>query len=158
MELKDYQQGVLAKFDHYLSTLRGQVKKIAAAQEVLKVQGLSIDLGDPCVKAWDQLNEERRLPYLKDEDGNDRVADYLRRLDGLQRSIPNVTLKVPTGGGKTLLATAAVERIQMDFFRRQTGFVLWWCRAMPFISRPGSSSPIASTLTAKCWSGRAVAA
>lgn len=125
MELKDYQQGVLTKFDHYLGTLRAQVEKLTAAQEVLKAQGLSVDLGDPCAKAWDQLNQERRLPYLKDQDGNDRVAPYLTRYDGMQRSIPNVTLKVPTGGGKTLLATAAVERIQMDFFRRQTGFVLW---------------------------------
>lgn len=125
MELKDYQQGVLTKFDHYLGTLRAQVEKLTAAQEVLKAQGLSVDLGDPCAKAWDQLNQERRLPYLKDQDGNDRVAPYLTRHDGMQRSIPNVTLKVPTGGGKTLLATAAVERIQMDFFRRQTGFVLW---------------------------------
>ena len=125
MELKDYQQGVLTKFSYYLSTLREQVEKIATAQEVLKAQNLKMDLGDPCQKAWDQLNEERRLPYLRDEDGNDRVADHLRRLDGLQRSIPNVTLKVPTGGGKTLLATAAVEMVQVDFFRRQTGFVLW---------------------------------
>ncbi|MBE7495350.1 MAG: DEAD/DEAH box helicase family protein [Verrucomicrobiaceae bacterium] len=125
MELKDYQQGVLTKFNYYLSTLRGQEEKIAAAQAVLKEQGLSIDLGDPCVKAWDQLNDERRLPYLRDDEGNERVAPYLTRLDGLNRPIPNVTFKVPTGGGKTLLATAAVEIIQVDFFRRQTGFVLW---------------------------------
>jgi type III restriction enzyme len=125
MELKDYQQGVLTKFDYFLSTLREQVEKIAAAQEVLKAQKMTVDLGDPCAKAWDQLNHERRLPYLKNEDGHEMVAPYLTRLDGLSRSIPNVTLKVPTGGGKTLLATAAVERIQMDLFRRQTGFVLW---------------------------------
>ncbi len=125
MELKDYQQGVLTKFDYYLTTLRGQIEQIAAAQEVLKAQNLAVDLGDACAKAWDQLNAERRLPYLKDLEGTDRVANYLARLDGLRRSIPNVTLKVPTGGGKTLLASAAVERIQTDFFRRQTGFVLW---------------------------------
>lgn len=125
MELKDYQQGVLTKFNYYLSMLRGQEEKIASAQAVLKVQGLNIDLGDPCVKAWDQLNEERRLPYLRDDEGNERVAPHLTRLDGLNRPIPNVTFKVPTGGGKTLLATAAVEIIQVDFFRRQTGFVLW---------------------------------
>jgi type III restriction enzyme len=125
MEFKDYQQGVLTKFDYFLGTLREQVEKIDAARDVLKAQNLTVDLGDPSEKAWHQLNYERRLPYLKDEEGNDRVADYLTRLDGLQRSIPNVTLKVPTGGGKTLLATAAVERIQMDYLRRQVGFVLW---------------------------------
>ena len=125
MELKDYQQGVLTKFDHYLTTLRDQVEKIDKLRALIEASGEKFDFGDPCAKAWDQLNHERRLPYLKDEDGHDMVASYLTRLDGLQRSIPNVTLKVPTGGGKTLLATAAVERIQMDFFKRQIGFVLW---------------------------------
>lgn len=125
MELKDYQQGVLTKFDYFLSTLREQVEKIDKLKALIEASGEKFDLGDPCVKAWDQLNTERRLPHLKDEDGSEQVADYLRRLDGLQRSIPNVTLKVPTGGGKTLLATASVEMIQVDFFRRQTGFILW---------------------------------
>ncbi|MGV3660821.1 MAG: DEAD/DEAH box helicase [Prosthecobacter sp.] len=125
MELKEYQQGVLTKFDYYLSTLREQVEQIDKLKALIEASGEKFDLGDPCTKAWIKLNNERRLPYLKDEDGHDMVAAYLPRLDGLQRSIPNVTLKVPTGGGKTLLATAAVERIQMDFFRRQTGFVLW---------------------------------
>jgi len=32
---------------------------------------------------------------------------------------------VPTGGGKTLLAAAALERIQTNCFKRQTGFALW---------------------------------
>lgn len=125
MELKDYQQGVLTKFDYYLTTLRDQVEKIDKLKALIEASGEKFDLGDPCEKAWNQLNDERRLPYLKDADGNDMVAGYLTRRDGLRRSIPNVTLKVPTGGGKTLLATAAVERIQMDFFRRQTGLVLW---------------------------------
>jgi type III restriction enzyme len=125
MELKDYQQGVLTKFDHFLSTLRGKVEQTAAAEALLKSQGMVVSLPDPCQAAWEQLNHERLLPHLKDEDGNERIAHHLTRHDGLNRSIPNVTFKVPTGGGKTLLATAAVERIQMDFFRRQTGFVLW---------------------------------
>lgn len=125
MELKDYQQGVLTKFDHYLGTLRDQAEKIDKLKALIEASGEKFDLGDPCAKAWEQLNTERRLPYLKDAEGNDMVAGYLTRRDGLQRSIPNVTLKVPTGGGKTLLATAAVERIQMDYLRRQVGFVLW---------------------------------
>src|SRR5699024_8717995 len=45
--------------------------------------------------------------------------------DGLGLSIPNICLKVPTGGGKTLLATAALERLQVDYFQQQIGMVLW---------------------------------
>ena len=125
MELKEYQQGVLTKFDRYLSTLAEQMEKVTKAREILRVQEIDIDPGDPCAKAWDQLNHERRLPHLRDEDGREVVAPYLARHDGLNRSIPNVCMKVPTGGGKTLLATSALERIQTDLFRRQTGFVLW---------------------------------
>jgi type III restriction enzyme len=65
------------------------------------------------------------LSYLRDKDGNAFVASWLSRRDGLHRIIPNVCLKVPTGGGKTLLAACTLERIQTDYFKRQTGFVLW---------------------------------
>ncbi|MCF6179853.1 MAG: DEAD/DEAH box helicase family protein, partial [Geopsychrobacter sp.] len=125
MELKEYQQGVLNKIDHYLTTLSEQTEKIAKAEQVMAEQGLDIDLGEPCEKSWDLLNKERVLPFGRDKDGNELVLPYLIRRDGLDRSIPNVCLKVPTGGGKTLLAACALERIQTDFFKRQTGFVLW---------------------------------
>ncbi len=82
MELKEYQQGVLTKFDRYLSTLSEQVEKVAKARAVLRVQEIDIDPGDPCVKAWVQLNHERRLPHLRDEDGREVVAPY-RRGSGL---------------------------------------------------------------------------
>jgi len=125
MELKEYQQGVLHKIDRYLATLAEQTEKVEKAKALIAEQGLDIDIGDPCQKAWDQLNKERLLPYLRDKDGHVFVAPYLARYDGLQRSIPNVCLKVPTGGGKTLLAACTLERIQTDYFKHQTGFVLW---------------------------------
>lgn len=123
MELKEYQQGVLHKIDRYLATLAEQTEKVEKAKALIAGQGL--DIGDPCQKAWDQLNKERLLPYLRDKDGNALVAPYLARHDGLNRSIPNICLKVPTGGGKTLLAACTLERIHTDYFKRQTGFVLW---------------------------------
>ena len=127
MEFKEYQIGVLQKFDRYLSVLSEQQEKIEKAWAVIKESGMdpSSMLGDPCTAAWDQLNNERRLPTLLDQDGNEIIAPYLVRKDGLGRSIPNVCIKMPTGGGKTLIAASAVERLQTDFLKRQTGFVLW---------------------------------
>lgn len=125
MELKEYQQGVLHKIDRYLATLAEQIEKVEKAKVLIAEQGLDIDIGDPCQKAWNQLNKVRLLPYLRDKDGKSFVAPWLARHDGMNRSIPNVCLKVPTGGGKTLLAACALERIHTDFFKRQTGFVLW---------------------------------
>lgn len=125
MELKEYQQAVLGKFDYFLATLAGQKEALAAAAEALRAAGIPIDLGDPAEKAWDLLNVERRLPEQRGEDGRNYIAPYLVRRDGTGAPIPNVCIKVPTGGGKTLLATACVERIQLDLFKMQTGFVLW---------------------------------
>ncbi|RJX18079.1 MAG: restriction endonuclease subunit R [Desulfobulbus sp.] len=125
MELKEYQQGVLQKIDRYLSVLAEKREDAGAFVEFQKSRGKEVELADYCRDAWDHLNHERMLPYLRDKDGNAFVAPWLSRRDGLQRVIPNICLKVPTGGGKTLLAACTLERIQTDYFKRQTGFVLW---------------------------------
>jgi type III restriction enzyme len=125
MELKEYQQGVLRKIDHYLSVLAEKRSDAEAFVEFQTSRGKETVLADYCRDTWDHLNNERVLPSLCDKDGNTIVAPYLSRHDGLNRSIPNICLKVPTGGGKTLLATCALERIHTDYFKRQTGLVLW---------------------------------
>ncbi|HEX5057345.1 MAG TPA: DEAD/DEAH box helicase family protein [Gammaproteobacteria bacterium] len=124
MELKEYQQGVLKRLDRYLAVLMAKRDDAEEFVEFQKSKGRTVSLGDYCREAWDQLNAERLLPYLY-QNGNPVVAPYITRTDGLQRSIPNICFKVPTGGGKTLLAAAALERIQTDYFKRQTGLVLW---------------------------------
>lgn len=103
MELKEYQQGVLEKFEYYLRVLDEQRAKHDKVLKMVKEEAIDFDPGDWCEKTWKQLNEERRLPYLYDAQGNALIAPYIPRLDGLKRPIPNVCFKVPTGGGKTLL-------------------------------------------------------
>jgi len=61
----------------------------------------------------------------RDKGGVTSAPQYVARKDGLDRPVPNICLKVPTGGGKTLLGTVAVERINTEYFKKQTGFVLW---------------------------------
>lgn len=124
MELKEYQQGVLRKLDHYLAVLREKRENAEDFVAFQRSQGKTAILSDYCRDTWDQLNVERVLPMLSHK-GQQMIAHYLGRHDGLRRPIPSICLKVPTGGGKTLLATAAVERIQTDYLRRQTGLVLW---------------------------------
>lgn len=124
MELKEYQQGVLSKLDRYLTVLAEQREQAEDFVEFQKSKGRTATLNDYCRDTWEQLNTERLLPYLYHA-GQPVVAPYLSRHDGLGLSIPNICFKVPTGGGKTLLATAALERIQADYFKRQVGLVLW---------------------------------
>lgn len=124
MELKEYQQGVLSKLDRYLTVLQEHREEAEEFVEFQQSKGKTATLGDYCRETWDQLNGERLLPYLYHGD-QPVVAPHLSRHDGLGLSIPNICFKVPTGGGKTLLATAALERVQTDYFKRQLGLVLW---------------------------------
>ena len=50
---------------------------------------------------------------------------YLKKKDGLGRPLPVFGLKIPTGGGKTLLAVKAIDLIQSLYLKRQTGLVVW---------------------------------
>ena len=125
MKLKEYQSGVLQKFDRYLAALVEARENTEAFVEFQKARGKEAALDDYPRQTWDQLNQERLLPEMRSADGARVVAPYLSRKDGLGHSIPNICLKVPTGGGKTLLAASALERIQTDCFKRQAGFILW---------------------------------
>ena len=48
------------------------------------------------------------------------AGEYVSRTDEADRLIPHICFKIPTGGGKTLLAAAALQRLH-----RQTGLTLW---------------------------------
>ncbi|MGG6495406.1 UNVERIFIED_CONTAM: DEAD/DEAH box helicase family protein, partial [Bacteroidetes bacterium 56_B9] len=41
------------------------------------------------------------------------------------KQVPNLTLKIPTGGGKTLLAAASVSKVYGRYLSSNTGMVLW---------------------------------
>ena len=93
-----------------------------------------------CKRAWNNLNEKNQIPTFSTKQGNifsagqenifsteqeSITTPYKNRISGIGPPVPNVCLKVPTGGGKTLLGACGVERINTDFFERNTGFVLW---------------------------------
>ena len=50
---------------------------------------------------------------------------YSPRFDGTGKQVPNLTLKIPTGGGKTLLAAASVSKVYGRYLSCNTGMVLW---------------------------------
>ena len=67
-------------------------------------------------------------------DGNDWVSSVFLKLgktykdacrNGLGRHYPRAVLKIPTGGGKTLLAVEAIREYQNLYARRHTGLVVW---------------------------------
>jgi len=116
MELKTYQLRTLDAFSRWLETLKDAQNESDTAIEALEGMGVDISI----------LNEARNYPKtawkkLKEEGGLMASAgEYIDRTDGADRPIPHICFKVPTGGGKTLLAAAALERLN-----RQTGLTLW---------------------------------
>lgn len=115
-----YQQRTLATLDDYL-TLLGQEK--ARADNVARLAAenplLGIPVPDFAEQAWGKMKEAGKLPKSR------AAIPFSPRLDGIGRPVPNAVLKVPTGGGKTLLAVNAVSRIFGRYLGGNTGFVLW---------------------------------
>jgi type III restriction enzyme len=66
-----------------------------------------------------KVQTSRRTPRVT------RGHPLFARHDGTGHPVPNVVLKVPTGGGKTFLATQSLSRIFGEYLSKNTGFVLW---------------------------------
>ena len=120
MELKDFQQRVLDTLDSYLDELKSRqanyLKIVALKQEN---PDLDLPLPDPTEKAWGKLKSADRLPPVR------HAIPFSPRIDGVGRPVPSIALKVPTGGGKTILAANAVSRIMSKYIDSNYGFVLW---------------------------------
>jgi type III restriction enzyme len=122
MELKEFQQSVLDTLDAHLSELRTQWSKV---EKVLKFNEGETDpesrLPMPNFPklAWEKLKAQDRLPKFRAD------VPYSDRQDGMGNEVPNACLKIPTGGGKTLIASYAVSRIMGRYLQRNHGVVLW---------------------------------
>ena len=117
MKLKDYQNDVLESLSGYLAALEAKRQEAEEFVQFQKNKGRTVAVSDYCRDTWDALNAERKLPRVKDAQDNEIPLPYIGRKDGMERPVPNVCLKVPTGGGKTLLACAALERINTEYFK-----------------------------------------
>jgi len=116
----DYQDRVLETLDVYLDILneeKGRADKVA--QLIAEQPDLGIPHRDFAAEAWARMKSAARLPTSR---GN---IPYSARNDGVDRPVPDLVLKVPTGGGKTFLAVAGLSRIFGRYLNRNTGFVLW---------------------------------
>src|SRR5437867_2847103 len=98
MELKQYQLRVLEEVSAYLTEL--------ARQQSAGNRHAALD-------AWDSI----RVPGRR----------YAERRNGLGKDMPNFCLKVPTGGGKTLLATQVLGLIYGTILEKRngSGLALW---------------------------------
>lgn len=120
MRTLDYQQRVLDTLDSYLDELKArkvesdQIDAVKAANPNLPIAAV-----DFTASAWENVKSIGLLPASR------ATVPFSSRRDGVGRPVPNITLKVPTGGGKTWLAANAVSRIMGRYLGKNTGFVLW---------------------------------
>ena len=70
----------------------------------------------PSLAAWDKAKKLFHLP-----------GEYRPRKNGLEKDLPTFCIKVPTGGGKTLLATQILGLVYQTILksRNGSGLVLW---------------------------------
>ena len=105
MILREYQKRALETVREFLERLtewRGKAEKALELDPELDFDWVR--------KAW-----EKTVP----------ARAYRPRKNGLDEALPSFCLKVPTGGGKTLLATKTIDLVNTHFRRKRTGLVLW---------------------------------
>lgn len=102
MPLKRYQERVLREVTIFLEALASQQASGSAKYAALE--------------AWDAAKKQFQLP-----------GQYHPRRNGLEKDLPTFCIKVPTGGGKTLLAAEILGVIHRTILkdRNGAGLVLW---------------------------------
>jgi len=108
MELKGYQVTVLKTVKDYLEALSEAKKKYNKFISDPETAELALSYHFPA-KAWEKVIG----------------GSYTEKKNGLKEPLPDFYLKVPTGGGKTLLACHSIDLINKTYLKKQTGLVLW---------------------------------
>lgn len=125
MKRLEYQEKTVESLTSYLETLVANRDKAEKFAELARQNQMEPPNVDWCGQTWEALKTAGALPKAKDAQGNLFVPPWLHRQDGIGRPVPNVCLKLPTGGGKTYLATRGIEQLQRLYYRRAYGLVLW---------------------------------
>ena len=114
VDLKEYQERALERFDRWVGAVYEARDKSATQVQILKEN----DADDAIIREVENYPKHVWKEMVVESD----VAEptHTDRLDRAGRPIPHACLKIPTGGGKTLMAAAALERLGM-----RTGLILW---------------------------------
>lgn len=104
MELKEYQKKTLEQVKRYLGSLAEFKAKNEKAIEIDRELSINFPL-----KAWEKVIG----------------TTYYSKKNGLGEELPAFYLKIPTGGGKTILACHTIDLINRIYLKKQTEIVLW---------------------------------
>ncbi|MBI1213192.1 MAG: restriction endonuclease subunit R [Alphaproteobacteria bacterium] len=117
MQLREYQERALDTFAGFLRLVADRRANDAARRAALAGAGLAADdLPDPVIQAWNEARKQGLAAV---------PTDWHMIQAGAGGTVPHICFRVPTGGGKTLMAAHAVERYFVDHEKRRAGLVLW---------------------------------
>ncbi len=106
MELREYQKKVVNRLSQYLTELVNERERYLRLMHT--EPDLASDVHYP-ERAWKKIG----------------LDSYVKTVNGLAKPTPNLYFKIPTGGGKTLLACHAIDLINKVYINKQNGMVLW---------------------------------
>ena len=108
MELKEYQKIALGQIQSYLELL-AKAREVAIKRSQIPPSEFEEEGFDFPKVAWNRVSNRQ----------------YISRKNGLGEDLPDFYVKIPTGGGKTLIACHCIDLINRVYLRKQTGVVLW---------------------------------
>lgn len=107
--LKDYQRRTVQRLEDFFQELARTQQEYEDVPEKFRSK-----VGDFTEETWHRLFPEGNANHI-----------YRSRRTGHGTYCPHFCLKLPTGGGKTLMATFAVELFLRHIRKKRTGFILW---------------------------------
>lgn len=107
MKLKQYQEDVLNILKTYLNNLS---KERQIYQDLIQIKPDYATRLNFTEEAWQKTKNECQSQRYK---------------NGLNEFLPDIFYKIPTGGGKTLIACHSIGLIQQMYIQKQTGLILW---------------------------------
>lgn len=108
MYLKNYQIRVVSELKNFLQKAKEKCVSTEAASKLIEDEEIrnSLNYVDHTFKALEKS-----------------LLDNAR--NGLGHYYPRLSIKVPTGGGKTVLAVEAIREYQTLFAQKRTGLIVW---------------------------------
>ena len=118
MLLKTFQVTVLDTVTLFAQELAIAEEKQRKFEQFAAAQGISRPQDKIGNEAWESIRSKGKLPAS--------APHWLERRDTLGREIYSACLKVPTGGGKTVIGAHAVDRVMDSLYSRRSGLVIWF--------------------------------
>ncbi len=113
MYLKKYQQRVISEIKEFLKVAKETKSEFELVLTNPHIPEVQKKLMASSMNYVQTTHDKLKLPY----------TDSCK--NGFDKFYPRVNLKIPTGGGKTILAVEAIKEYQTIFAQKKTGLVVW---------------------------------